>query len=118
VETFDLGGAANGPPPGEITKLRLTFKDGKVAADRGEGKPDEIEYKIDSTTTPKSLDLIEAKDRPMLAIYELDGDTLKLCVSEGGQKGVRPTEMKSDGKNIAVITLKRVNEEKDEKKDK
>lgn len=112
VTAFDLGGAAGGPPPGEITKLKLTFKDGKVAADRGDGKPDEIEYKLDATTTPKSLDLMEAKDRPMLGIYELDGDTLKICVSEGGQKGVRPAEMKSDGKNIAVITLKRVKEEK------
>ncbi len=115
VETFDLGGAAGGPPPGEITKLRLTFKDGKVAASRGDGMQDEIDYKLDATTTPKSLDMIE-KTSTMLGIYELDGDTLKICVSEGGQKGVRPTEMKTDGKNIAVITLKRVKE--DEKKEK
>lgn len=114
VETFDLGGAAGGPPPGEVTKLKLTFKDGKVAADRGDGKPDAIDYKIDPSTTPKSLDLIE-KSNPMLAIYELEGDTLKICVSEGGAKGVRPAEMKSDGKNVAVITLKRVKEDKDEK---
>ncbi|MEO2090548.1 MAG: TIGR03067 domain-containing protein, partial [Gemmataceae bacterium] len=103
------------PTSGEVTKLRLTFKDGKATADRGDGKPDAIDYKIDPSTTPKSLDLIE-KNNPMLAIYELDGDTLKICVSEGGQQGVRPAEMKSDGKNVAVITLKRVKE--DEKKDK
>lgn len=115
VETFDVGGGANGPRPDEVTKLRLTFKDGKVAADRGDGKPDEIEYKLDATTTPKSLDLIE-KSHTMMGIYELDGDTLKICVSEGGAKGVRPTEMKPDGKNVAVITLKRVKD--DEKKDK
>lgn len=114
VEKFDLGGAAGGPPPGEITKLKLTFKDGKVAADRGDGMKDEIGYKLDATTTPKSLDLIE-RGNPMLAIYELDGDTLKICMSEGGQKGVRPAEMKSDGKNVAVLTLKRVREEKKDK---
>jgi uncharacterized protein (TIGR03067 family) len=119
VESFDMGGAPGGPPPGEIAKLKLTFKDGKVTANRGDGsKEDAIDYKLDAKTKPKSIDLTEG-GRPMLGIYELDGDTLKICMSEGGQQGVRPEELKSDGKNIAVITLKRVKEEKkEEKKDK
>jgi uncharacterized protein (TIGR03067 family) len=115
IEKFDLGGGPGGPPAEEVAKMKLVFKESKVAAVRGsDAKPDEIDYKIDASTTPKALDLIE-NGRPMLAIYELDGDTLKICMSEGGQKGVRPSEFKTDGKNTAVITLKRV---KDEKKDK
>ena len=114
VESFDMGGARGGPPPGEIAKMQLIFKDGKVAAVRaGQREKDELDYKIDATTKPKWLDLVE-HGRPMLAIYELDGDTLKFCMAEG-KDSVRPTEMKPDGKNVAVITLKRV---KDEKKDK
>jgi uncharacterized protein (TIGR03067 family) len=117
VEKFDLGGAPGGPPPGEIAKLKLIFKDGKVAADRGDGtKEDQIDYKLDPTAKVKAIDLIE-NGRAMPGIYELDGDTLKLCIAEG-QGGVRPEEFKSDGKRLAVITLKRVKEEKGEKKDK
>lgn len=122
VESFDMGGAPGGPPQAEITKMQLIFKDGKVAAVRaGQREKDELDYKLDTTTKPKSLDLIE-RGRSMLAIYELDGDILKFCMAEG-KDSVRPTEFKADGKNIAVITLKRVKDEKkenkkDEKKDK
>ena len=117
VVAFDLGGGPNGPPPGEITKMKLIFKDGKVAAVRdGARDKDELDYKIDATAKPKAIDLTD-QGRTMLAIYELDGDTLKMCMAEG-DKQPRPEEFKSDGKRVAVITLKRIKEEKDEKKDK
>lgn len=114
IESFDLGGAQGGPPPGEVEKIRMTFKkDGKLAMSRGQGDDREGEYKLDASAKPKAIDLI-AEGRTSLGIYELDGDTLKLCIAEG-QNATRPEEMKPDGNRQAVVTLKRVKEEKKDK---
>ena len=61
----------------------------------------------------KAIDVIEDGDVSP-GIYELDGDTLKICVVEEGNV-VRPTEMKPDAKGGAVMTLKRVKAKKKDK---
>jgi uncharacterized protein (TIGR03067 family) len=116
VEKFDLG-VPGGPSKDELKTMRFVFKkDGKMAMAVGpRGEKKEGEYKMDPAAKMKTIDWVRG-DRIQLGIYELDGDTLKICISEGGQKGVRPSEMKPDGKNIAVFTLKRVKEEKKEEK--
>lgn len=116
VEKFDLG-VPGGPSREELETMRFIFKkDGKMAMAAGpRGETKEGEYKMDPAAKVKTIDLVTVH-RTQLGIYELNGDTLKICMTEGGQKDAkRPTEMKPDGKNIAVFTLKRV---KDEKKDK
>lgn len=112
---FDLGGARGGPKPEEISTMKMVVADGKIAVYRGDKKEmNAPTYKLDSTTKPKSIDVTEY-DKVKPGIYELDGDTLKLCVPEG-DKPTRPTEMKANAeKFVAVMTFKRV---KDEKKDK
>jgi hypothetical protein len=51
-------------------------------------------------------------------VYELDGDTLKICMADR-PKSPRPTELKADGKGVALVTFKRVVEDKkEETKDK
>jgi uncharacterized protein (TIGR03067 family) len=121
IDTGDEGGE-NGPPQEQLAKMRLEFKkDGKMTISRGEaGKEKNGTYKLDPTAKVKSIDLIDER-RTSPGIYELNGDTLKLCIAEGNN-AVRPTEMKPDGKRIAVVTLKRVKDDgkdvkKDEKKD-
>jgi uncharacterized protein (TIGR03067 family) len=114
VDTFDYG-EIGGPPQAEAAKMRMTFKkEGKLVLALG-GEPQDASYKLDPTAKPKGIDL----SSPALGIYELDGDTLKLCLSQGPSQA-RPTEFKADGKRgVLVITLKRVKDEKkDEKKDK
>jgi uncharacterized protein (TIGR03067 family) len=119
IEQFDTGGAAGGPPPGEVEKIRFTFKkDGKLSMLGGPeaGKERDGEYKMDPKASPKSIDMT-LEGRPALAIYELDGDTLKICMTEG-DKAARPSEFKAGGMRTFVITFKRVKEEKkDEKKE-
>lgn len=76
------------------------------------GSEDELGYKIDPAAKPKTLDIVRG-DYTAKALYELDGDTLRVCMPITGGKD-RPSEFKADGKSFGVVTLKRV---KDEKKD-
>jgi uncharacterized protein (TIGR03067 family) len=53
--------------------------------------------KVDPTKKPKTIDINilegEDKGKSQLGIYELDGDTLKMCFAAAGQ--ARPTEFSS-----------------------
>lgn len=123
IEKFDNGGGPQ--PPIDITQIKFTFKkDGKMKMELPGGKDAELregDYKLDSSAKPKTIDMIQM-GHTALGIYELDGDTFKLCMNEG-QNAARPEEFKPDGKRTVVVTFKRVKEEKkedkkDEKKDK
>src|ERR1700722_17674854 len=66
--------------------------------------------KIDPAAKPKTMDVIGAegpnKGKTFLAIYELNGDTLRVCYDLSG-KG-RPTEFKStEGTQLFLVTYKR-----------
>lgn len=74
------------------------------------GKPDKPgRYTIDAGTSPKQLDLIQLKDGKdgvvMQAIYEVEGDALRIVFSADGPKGKRPTEFKGD--KVVILHLKR-----------
>jgi RNA polymerase sigma-70 factor (ECF subfamily) len=64
-------------------------------------------YELDPTQKPKWIDLT-AGDRKMLGIYELAGDTLKICVNER-PNGERSTAFVSepDSPNDLLFVLKR-----------
>lgn len=69
-------------------------------------------YHLDSTKSPKTIDIItlgEAR-KTGLGLYTLDGDTLKLCLSIDPEKvSERPTEFVSKAGVLQVIvTLKRL----------
>lgn len=118
LDAIDAGPGVPAPPPGG-PMIRFTFKDGKLEVSMG-GQPmgKQGDYKLDPAAKPKSIDLVEGGGQNAPGIYELDGDTLKICLAEG-QNAVRPTEFKPDGKRVVVVTFKRVKDEKkDEKKDK
>ena len=72
--------------------------------------PDKGTYTIDSTSKPKSM-IITGTEGPnngktFPAIYELDGDTLRICYDLSGAK--RPTEFKSiAGTKLYLVTYNR-----------
>ncbi|VTR98404.1 Uncharacterized protein OS=Pedosphaera parvula (strain Ellin514) GN=Cflav_PD2062 PE=4 SV=1 [Gemmata massiliana] len=83
--------------PDEVVKsLTLVMKDGKYTL-KSPGPDDTGTVKIDPTKKPKELDVtgLEGpnKGKSFPAIYELDGDSLKVCYDLDGKK--RPTEFKS-----------------------
>ena len=114
LDKFDIGGAGQVPPG--IESVRFTFKDGKLTVSRnGMEDAKQGEYKLDPTAKPKAIDLVEPNgSRNTPGIYELDGDTLKICIAEG-QNAVRPTAFKPDGMRMPVVTFKRVTEAKKDK---
>jgi len=88
----------------------IIFSKGMKLVMKDPGKPDKDgKYKIDTSNSPKQLDLIELKDgkdgKVTQAIYEVDGDTLRLGFSGEGAKGKRPTEFKGD--KVVILHLKR-----------
>ena len=87
--------------PGAMYK----FEGNKVYASRTGVEEAEGSFDIDSSKKPKTLDMT-GKGQLLKAIYELDGDTLKICMP-GGSDLPRPTEFKSAEK-VMVMTLKRV----------
>jgi uncharacterized protein (TIGR03067 family) len=82
------------------------FKEG------AKGKPEEGAYKSDAKKNPAEIDLTPpdaAKGETILGIYKIDGDTLTLCLTMGGE---RPKEFAAPpGSKRMLVTCKRVKKE-------
>jgi uncharacterized protein (TIGR03067 family) len=68
-------------------------------------------HRLDPTKKPKQIEAVRTKGphkgEKMVGIYELDGDTFKVCFAAPG-KTDRPTEFKSTaGSGQRVLVLKR-----------
>jgi len=69
-----------------------------------------LTMKLDPSTTPKCVDIVitggDQKDAVLEGIYELQGDTLKICAKVIGKE--RPGQFTSpEGSNIVLVVLKR-----------
>lgn len=63
-------------------------------------------FQLDSSKQPKTIDISMGR-QTMLGIYEMDGDTLKVCYGRNGVE--RPTEFKAAaGSNYIMIVFKRL----------
>jgi len=75
--------------------IRATVKDGKYTVQVGENVVEQGSFRIDPTTKPKSIDAIpesgDNKGKTILAVYDVAGDDLRMCVAPEG--GKRPTEL-------------------------
>jgi uncharacterized protein (TIGR03067 family) len=93
-------------------QLRLVFDGEKFKAYIGDMVLMAGTIKVDPTAKPKTIDLQGAEGRLKgqtgEGIYELDGDALKLCLVEPGEK--RPTEFKTAKQGQHLLVYKRVKE--------
>jgi uncharacterized protein (TIGR03067 family) len=79
------------------------------------GQKHEGTFKLDPTKKPKTIDItlkMDDQESKRLGIYELDGDTLKICRGEPDE--TRPTEFKSkEGtQNVLAVAKRQKKEDK------
>jgi uncharacterized protein (TIGR03067 family) len=92
-----------------LKPIRLVIVDDKYTVTTGE-IPDHGTLKIDATKNPKTMDIVSIdganKGKKFLAIYELSGDTLKICYDLGGKN--RPKDFKTaPGSQLFFATYRR-----------
>jgi uncharacterized protein (TIGR03067 family) len=87
------------PPPGLLDGAKFAFSGDGLTLLGKEGT-----FELDATQSPRRIDFVRGKGR-QLGIYELDGDSLKLCV---GPADDRPTEFKTKPRtDHSLFVLKR-----------
>jgi uncharacterized protein (TIGR03067 family) len=101
--------AGNKFPEEAAKSTKLVIADSTYVVTVGEGK-DEGTVRVMPAESPKAMDISGTngpnKGRTFLAIYELDGDNLKVCYDLAGKK--RPTEFKTQaGGKLFLAIYKR-----------
>jgi uncharacterized protein (TIGR03067 family) len=92
-------------PPEKIAKLVLTFKGNQIIPSE---KPTDIAtITLDPSQKPAAIDLMDERGKEMnFGIYELKGDTLKICLAQ--PKAARPKEFGSTKESMTMyFELKR-----------
>lgn len=92
-----------------LKSMKLVIEGDKYTVTVGKGI-DKGMTKIDPSKKPKTMDILGSegpnKGKTFLAIYELDGDTLRVCYDLTGKN--RPTEFKTKkGELLFLATYKR-----------
>jgi uncharacterized protein (TIGR03067 family) len=95
-----------------LKTISLKLENGKYEVLVG-GNPDKGTYTSDATTKPKSMAVTGTEGpnqgKTFPCIYELNGDTLRICYDLSGAK--RPTEFKtSAGTKLYLVTYNRKKE--------
>ena len=94
-ESSEAGGTQL--PADDLKTLILTFEGDKHTVKKGDEVIQVGIQKLDPSKSPKTIDVTMTegpnKGAVMLGIYEIDGDTLRVCFDPQGKK--RPTEFKS-----------------------
>ena len=109
IESSEAGGKEL--PSGELKGVILTFEGDKHTVKKGDEVLQAGTMKLDLSKSPKAIDVTitqgPEKGAVMLGIYELSGDTLKVCFDAEGKK--RPTQFKTaPGSETFVIVHKRI----------
>lgn len=105
--TAELGGQ---PMADDVLKIiSLRMDNGKYEVFVGD-EPDRGTYSVDSAAEPKAMTVVGTdgpnKGRTFPAIYEINGDTLRICYDLSGAK--RPSEFKSvAGTKLYLVTYSR-----------
>jgi uncharacterized protein (TIGR03067 family) len=103
------------PPAEELKQLKLEIKGDTRVVKRGDEVIVKSTFKIDPKASPKAIDLTvtegpdEIKGKTMYGIYELDGDTFKVCLALEGKD--RPNKMEG-GEGAVLQEFKRVKDDK------
>ena len=107
-ESVEAGGKKL--PADQFKGITVTFEGDKYAVKKGDEVVEAATQKLDPSRSPKTLDA-KVTDGPnkgavILGIYEISGDTLKVCFDPEGKK--RPMEFKGESGSQTLVVHKRV----------
>jgi uncharacterized protein (TIGR03067 family) len=84
-------------PPDDLKPMSVVFRGDTYTVKNDDKEVEKGTQKLDPSQTPKTIDahVVEGSDKgkDQLGIYELSGDTLKVCFAAAGQE--RPKEFAS-----------------------
>lgn len=107
-ESVEAGGKV--VPAAEFKGMTVTFAGDKYTVRKGDEVIQAATQKLDPSRSPKALDVTVAEGpnqgAVMLGIYEISGDTLKVCFDPEGKK--RPAQFKSAPGSQTLVVHKRV----------
>lgn len=107
-ESVEAGGKKL--PADQFKDMTVVFAGDKYSVKMGDMVVEAATLTVDPSKTPKTFDAKVAdgpnKGKVYLAIYEISGDTLKVCFDGEGKQ--RPTEFKGAGGAQALVVHKRV----------
>ena len=109
-ESAEVGGKKL--PAEQFEGVTITFEGEKSTVKKDGEVLESATQKLDPSKSPKTIDATvasgEHKGEVVLCIYEIDGDTLKVCFDPEGKK--RPTEFKTDSESSTrtLVVHKRV----------
>jgi len=108
AEQIESAGKAHPDPKG----LLLVVHDDTLEIKEGKRPAMAARFKLQTATNPKSIDL-ESTEGTIPGIYQLGGDTLKLCWRMGGERGDRPAEFvtKAGEDGVTLMVFKRESRE-------
>lgn len=95
-------------PEDVVKNMRFRFAGDKlfVRGNFGDDREEVCSFALDDTKTPKHLDFTPPKEKkPVLAIYERNGKTLKMCIRHGNSDKGRPTEFKTTPGSRSVLIV-------------
>jgi uncharacterized protein (TIGR03067 family) len=96
-------------PAEELAELRLVIKGDKRVVKAGDEVKSQSTYKLDPTKKPKAIDVTMSEGplagRTLPGIYEIEGDTQKLCLTleEGAERPKEFTSKPGSGHLLQVF---------------
>ena len=97
------------PAPDKVVKItRFTFKGDKllVRGNTGDGGEDKCSFTIDASKSPKHLTIMPPKeDKPVLCIYEIEKDQLKICIRHANSDAGRPTAFATKAESQLILAV-------------
>jgi len=112
AESMEIDGKP--APEDAVKRMRFTFRGDKLLL-RGNAKndqEDECRFRLDLKASPKQLDFTPPKgEKPILGIYEVKDDQLRVCLRHSSSDQGRPTEFATKPETqLALIVFKKQKE--------
>jgi uncharacterized protein (TIGR03067 family) len=102
-----VSGEIGGKADEKLAKLTMVIKKDMLSLTEDGGRPETMKFKLDPTKKPRAIDFIVSPTEIIPGIYELKGDTLKICFEKQGKGGRPRTFATKAGTDLTLLVFKR-----------